>query len=149
MTSTSRNEASSPLLLSSGASSVLVDDGTLASKVAGQFDKVLEMIGTTTLQDSLKCTREGGIVCVTGIVGNQWMLDAMNPMDFIPSAVCLTAYSGGPDDFMRTPLEEIAGQVERGEMQVQIGKVYQLEEIVEAHRMMESNKAGGKIVVLT
>jgi NADPH:quinone reductase-like Zn-dependent oxidoreductase len=34
-------------------------------------------------------------------------------------------------------------------LRVQVGKVYRLADIVEAHRMMDSNKAGGKIVVLT
>ena len=34
-------------------------------------------------------------------------------------------------------------------MKVQIGKVFHLDEIVEAHRCMEENRAGGKIVVLT
>jgi len=32
---------------------------------------------------------------------------------------------------------------------VQVGKTFRLDEIVEAHRSMEENKAGGKIVVLT
>jgi hypothetical protein len=32
---------------------------------------------------------------------------------------------------------------------VQIGRVFKLDDIVEAHRCMEENKAGGKIVVLT
>ena len=30
-----------------------------------------------------------------------------------------------------------------------IGRVFQLDDIVEAHRCMEDNSAGGKIVVLT
>ena len=36
-----------------------------------------------------------------------------------------------------------------GELRVQIGKVFHINQIVEAHRLMEENKAGGKIVVLT
>jgi hypothetical protein len=32
---------------------------------------------------------------------------------------------------------------------VHVGKVLHLDQIVEAHRLMEENKAGGKIVVLT
>ena len=32
---------------------------------------------------------------------------------------------------------------------VQIGKVFKLDDIVEAHRTMEENRSGGKIVVLT
>jgi NADPH:quinone reductase-like Zn-dependent oxidoreductase len=30
-----------------------------------------------------------------------------------------------------------------------VGKVFNLDQIVAAHRLMEENKAGGKIVVLT
>jgi NADPH:quinone reductase-like Zn-dependent oxidoreductase len=32
---------------------------------------------------------------------------------------------------------------------VAIGRVFQLDDIVQAHRVMENNEAGGKIVVLT
>ena len=35
-----------------------------------------------------------------------------------------------------------------GTLPVQIGKVFKLEEIAEAHRVMEENEAGGKIVML-
>jgi NADPH:quinone reductase-like Zn-dependent oxidoreductase len=40
-------------------------------------------------------------------------------------------------------------QIEEGKMHVQVGKIFHLDEIVEAHRCMEENRAGGKIVVLT
>ena len=49
---------------------------------------------------------------------------------------------------MRTPLEELAQQIAAGTLKIQVGRVFQMEEIVEAHRTMEENKAGGKIVVL-
>ena len=50
---------------------------------------------------------------------------------------------------MRTPLEQIAQQIKAGTLQVQIGKVFHLDEIVQAHQLMDANKAGGKIIVLT
>ncbi len=40
-------------------------------------------------------------------------------------------------------------EVEAGRMTPRIGRVFQLQDIVEAHRCMEDNAAGGKIVVLT
>jgi NADPH:quinone reductase-like Zn-dependent oxidoreductase len=58
-------------------------------------------------------------------------------------------YDGGPEDFMRTPLEELGEQVAVGTLRVEVGRVFKLDDIVEAHRCMEENKAGGKIVVLT
>ena len=50
---------------------------------------------------------------------------------------------------MRTPLQELVDQIAAGRLRVQVGKIFHLDEIVEAHRCMEENKAGGKIVVLT
>jgi NADPH:quinone reductase-like Zn-dependent oxidoreductase len=70
-------------------------------------------------------------------------------MDEIPTAVNLTTYSGGAEDFMLTPLDLLVEQVAEGTLHVQSGRVFRLDEIVEAHRCMEYNEAGGKIVVLT
>jgi NADPH:quinone reductase-like Zn-dependent oxidoreductase len=151
--STSRNPARAALLRAAGADEVVIDDGAIARTVqalpGGGADKVLELIGTTTLADSLRCAREPGIVCMMGMVGDKWSLDAFSPMEVIPTAVCLTTYDGGTADFMRTPLQELVAQVEAGTLRVHVGKVFHLDEIAEAHRAMEENKAGGKIVVLT
>jgi NADPH:quinone reductase-like Zn-dependent oxidoreductase len=151
--STTRNPDRAELLHSSGADDVIVDTGSIAGEIQrkypGGVDKVLEMIGTTTLGDSLHCAKQGGVVCMTGIVGNKWSFDQFAPMDFIPTAVCLTAYAGESEDFMRTPLNDLARQIAAGTLQIQTGKIFHLDEIVEAHRLMEENKAGGKIVILT
>jgi NADPH:quinone reductase-like Zn-dependent oxidoreductase len=148
VTSTTRNPDRAALLRSSGADTVLLDSGAIAVEVRG-VDKVLELIGTTTLLDSLRCAKEGGVVCMTGIVGNKWSFENFAPMDAIPTAVRLTSYAGESEDFMRTPLQEMTEQIAAGTLVVQIGKVFHLDQIVEAHRLMEENKAGGKIVVLT
>jgi NADPH:quinone reductase-like Zn-dependent oxidoreductase len=151
--STTRRPDREKLLRSAGVDQVFIDTGSIAEQVRevcpGGVDKVLELIGTTTLQDSLKCTRQKGIVCMTGMVGNKWAIDNFSPMDAIPTAVSLTTYDGGSEDFMRTPFEELAEQVAAGKLPIQTGRVFHLDEIVEAHRCMEENKAGGKIVVLT
>ena len=60
----------------------------------------------------------------------------------------LTTYDGGPEDFMLTPLDELVEQIAAGTLHVQLGRTFRLDEIVEAHRCMEENQAGGKIVVL-
>ena len=52
-------------------------------------------------------------------------------------------------DFAETPIDEMAAQISRGELRVQVGKTFHLDEIAEAHRSMEEKSAGGKIVVLT
>lgn len=69
-------------------------------------------------------------------------------MGSIPTSVCLTAYSGGSDESMQTPLQELVEQIEAGSLQVSVAKTFRLDEIADAHRMMEENRAGGKPVVL-
>lgn len=49
---------------------------------------------------------------------------------------------------MQTPLQELVRQIEAGSLQVSAAKTFKLEQIVEAHRMMDENRAGGKIVML-
>jgi NADPH:quinone reductase-like Zn-dependent oxidoreductase len=149
---TTRNPERAELLRSGGVEDVVVDTGSIADDVQlrfGGFDKVLEMIGTATLKDSLRCAKQGGTVCMTGIVGNKWSFDQFAPMEAIPTAIYLTVYAGESEDFMRTPLNELAQQIEAGTLHIQVGQTFHLDEIASAHRLMEENKAGGKIVVLT
>jgi NADPH:quinone reductase-like Zn-dependent oxidoreductase len=86
---------------------------------------------------------------MAGMVGNRWSVADFAPMDVIPTGVSLTTYSGGVEDFLAMPLQSLIDQVEAGSLPVPIGRVFAMDEIVEAHHVMESNQAGGKIVVLT
>jgi NADPH:quinone reductase-like Zn-dependent oxidoreductase len=150
---TTRNPDREKLLRASGVDQVFIDTGSIAEQVKEVcpkgVDKVLELVGTTTLNDSLRCAKQRGIVCMTGIVGNKWSFDNFAPMEAIPTAVSLTTYAGESEDFMRTPLEDLVEKIAAGTLHVQVGKTFHLDEIAEAHRCMEENKAGGKIVVLT
>ncbi|MDB5552146.1 MAG: putative oxidoreductase [Rhizobium sp.] len=150
---TTRSASRVALLRENGVDQVFIDNGSIAEQAKlicpGGFEKVLELVGTVTLLDSLQCAKPRGIVCMTGMVGNKWALDNFSPMDSIPSAVSLTTYDGGAEEFMSTPLDELVGQIVTGELRVNVGRVFHLDEIAEAHRCMEENKAGGKIVVLT
>jgi NADPH:quinone reductase-like Zn-dependent oxidoreductase len=150
---TTRRPEHERLLRASGVDQVFIDTGSIFEQVRevspGGVGKVLELVGTTTLLDSLHCAKQRGIVCMTGMVGNKWSFDNFSPMDAIPTAVCLTTYDGGAEDFMLTPLDKLVQQVASGRLHIQVGKTFNLDDIVEAHRCMEENRGGGKIVVLT
>jgi NADPH:quinone reductase-like Zn-dependent oxidoreductase len=150
---TTRKPERERLLRQSGVDQVFIDNGIIAEQVKVVFprgvDKVLELVGATTLKDSLRCAKQHGIVCMTGMVGNDWSFDHFSPMEVIPTAVNLTTYDGGAEDFMLTPLEELVEKIAAGQLPIRVGKVFKLDEIADAHRCMEDNKAGGKIVVLT
>jgi NADPH:quinone reductase-like Zn-dependent oxidoreductase len=136
-----------------GADCFFVDDGAIAGQVRtrwnGGADKVLELVGTATLADSLAAVREPGAVCMAGMVGDRWSIADFAPMDVIPTGVSLTTYSGGVDDFMAMPFQALIDQVADGSLPVRFGPVFPLGEIVEAHRVMENNQADGKVVVTT
>lgn len=150
---TTRRPEREVLLRASGVEQVFIDNGVIAEQVREVFprgvDKVLELVGTATLGDSLRCTRQRGIVCMTGMVGNEWSFADFSPMDMIPTAVCLTTYDGSAEDFMLTPLDELVDKIAAGQLPIHVGKIFRLDQIAEAHRCMEENKAGGKIVVVT
>jgi Zinc-binding dehydrogenase len=60
-------------------------------------------------------------------------------MEAIPTAVGLTTNAGDS--------EELVEQIAAGTWQVQVGRTFHLDRIVDAHRCMEENKGGGKDVV--
>ncbi|RVX72145.1 hypothetical protein B0A52_04743 [Exophiala mesophila] len=149
-TTRSNSERSHALLRRAGAEKIIIDDGNVADQVKDElFTKVLELVGTTTLKDSLKCAADSGVVCMAGILGNEWELNRFNPMEAIPNGVCLTKYSGSPETFMRMPLHDMIKQVQHGQLPLQLGQTFRMDDIALAHETMEKNLAYGKIVVLT
>jgi NADPH:quinone reductase-like Zn-dependent oxidoreductase len=151
--STSRARDAERVIRAAGAAHFFIDDGAVSTSVCkawgGGADKVLELIGATTLADSLQAAREPGVVCMAGMVGDQWSLSQFAPMDFIPTGVSLTTYSGDVADFMAMPLQRLVDQVEAGTLSIPLGPVFHIDDIVNAHRVMEQSSARGKLVVLT
>ena len=101
----------------------------------------------STLLDSLHCVGRGGIVCMTGILCGEWVLNDFHPMGDIPTAVKLTSYSGEAEDLTPAQLQGYIGLVEKGELEVKKGPVFDFEELIEAHKLMDASQAGGKIAI--
>ena len=110
-------------------------------------NKVLELIGTRTLKDSLKCIAPKGMVCMTGILGNEWTMKDFTPMGDIPTLGRLTVYMGESKNLSKELLQEFIDEVDRGNLKLNIDKVFRLDEFAQAHQYMEDNKAKGKLVV--
>lgn len=149
--STSRSESKVEFLKELGADHVVIDKGEVSEQVKeiypGGCDRVLELIGTTVLKDSLKSLRRGGIACMTGILGGEWEFKSFSPMGDIPTAVKLTSYSGEAADISPEKMQKYISLVEEGKLNIGVGKVFPFEELQKAHQLMDDNKANGKIVI--
>jgi NADPH:quinone reductase-like Zn-dependent oxidoreductase len=150
--STTRSETKAAMLRDAGADHIVVDDGALSDKMRESFgggvDRVLELVGATTLRDSLACAKPRGVVCMTGILGGAWVLDRFEPMEDIPTGVKLTSYSGRSEDITAEELSRYVRMVEAGELKLTLGPTFPFEALVSAHRAMDDNSANGKMVVV-
>ncbi|QMW00989.1 zinc-binding alcohol dehydrogenase family protein [Spirosoma foliorum] len=150
--STTRNPQKESLLRDNGASHVLIDTGKLSESVRAIFpqgvDKVLELVGTSTLHDSLSCLKPGGTGCMSGMLAENWTIPAFAPMEFIPPTVRLTTYDSGQISSPTAVFQDFIRQVEAGQVKLAISQTFTLDQIVAAHQFMDSNQSVGKLVVL-
>lgn len=149
--STTRNLEKKKALTDNGADYVVIDNGTVTEQVKEIYpegvNKVLELIGTRTLKDSLKCIATKGIVCMTGILGNEWTMDRFTPMGDIPSLGRLTVYMGDSKNLSKELLQDFINEVENGKIKLNLDSIFDLSQVAVAHQYMEENKAKGKVVV--
>lgn len=149
---TTRTAERAPVLERLGVDHVLIDDGAIADAVRlivpGGVDAAVELVGVNVLRDTLRATRPGGTVCFTGMLSDEWSIPNFYPMDWLPNGVRLTAYSGGAADLSAATLQGFLDEVASGSATVPLGRVYSLDQIVQAHHDMEGNAVGGKGVVV-
>jgi len=154
---TTRNPGREPQLHKLGAHEVLIDDGELAAKVRATHpdgvDAVLELVGNSVLRDSLKAVHPTGGVCLVGFLGGLAPIADFDPLIDLPSGVRLTTFASafvlGNEYFptTRVPLQEIVDKASRGVFQAKPARVFKLDQIIDAHRLMDAGHADGKLVV--
>ena len=124
-----------------------IDDGHLAESLPSNMrpNKVLELVGPATLQDSLRCVIKPGYVCNTGILGNVFTVEHFDPIKYIPNGVFLSGF------FSNFPKQETIDSLFRliNEQHIKplYAKAFRMDEIVEAHNLLEKGGAGGKMVL--
>ena len=138
-------------LASHGVDHPILDGGEIACRVCelvpGGVDAVLELVGTPTLRDSLRAVRVHGTVCSTGMVSHQFVVPDFFPQDYLPNGVRLTAYGGDASDLPAPVLQHYLDAIAAEQFTVPVHQVFGLEQIREAHAVMEANEAVGKLVV--
>ncbi|MBR1543698.1 MAG: zinc-binding dehydrogenase [Muribaculaceae bacterium] len=141
-----RRETSFERLKSIGADHCIIDDEHISSqRLPVRPNKVLELIGPKTLRDSLLTVSHPGYVCSTGILGNVFTVEHFDPIKYIPNGVFLTGFfSNYPT---QTAIDNMMELIIKGGIRPLYNKVFSLEEIAEAHKLLEFGGAGGKIIL--
>jgi NADPH2:quinone reductase len=154
-TTRSRDKAS--VLTALGARTVLIDDSQLSKQVRSLYplgiDAVLDIVGTTTLLDSLAAARREGRVCMAGFLGGNEAIESFNPLQHLPSSVSLSFFASfmfGTPGFPLSdvPLNTLIDRAATGVYRANPSHVFALENVPDAHRLMEANQAKGKAVVV-
>ena len=152
---TTRSHQRFAMLQELGAERVEREGPDLSKRIAEakRLDAVLDLVGNSTILDSLALLRRGGRACLAGWLGGLAPIRDFNPLLQMSSGVYLTFFGSfvfGTPGFPLSdvPLQEIAAQVAAGKLNAKPARVFGFEEIREAHRVMEANEAGGKMVVV-
>lgn len=154
---TTRDAGRFATLRAIGAADTLLDRPDLASTVRARFpqgiDAALDLVGTTTLLDTLACARPDGRVCMAGFLGGAAGIPDFNPLAHLPSGVHLSflgsAFVFGSAGYPLSdiPFQILVDRVARGAYRAKPARVFGFDDIQGAHRLLESGQANGKIVV--
>lgn len=153
---TTRNAERAAMLEGLGAREVLLEGADLSARVRQRHpagvDAVLDIVGNTTILDSLAMVRRGGHACLVGFLGGGGPL-TLEPVFQIPSGVHFSTFAsalvtGAPAfPLSEIPFQAIVEKVEAGAYRARPAAVFDLADIAEAHRLIEAGGAGGKVVV--
>jgi NADPH2:quinone reductase len=155
--STTRNENKSFRLKDLGADYMVIDNGKIAEEVRkitpDGVDKALEIVGASTLLDTISCAKAFGEVTVVGLLSGPPVLNNLNLMTQLGENVKISFSKSGllgtkHYPLCETPLGIIAENIANGKMPSLRTKTFSFHEIADAHKLMENNSADGKIVVV-
>jgi NADPH:quinone reductase len=152
---TTRSRDRFPMLEKLGVERCEIERRDLSKHIpeAKQIDAVLDLVGNTVMLDSLDMLRRGGRSCLAGWLGGLDPIPDFNPLAQMASGVNLTFFASfvfGVPGFPLSdvPLQQIAADAAAGRLDVKPARIFRFDEIREAHRVMEANEAGGKMVVV-
>ncbi len=130
---------------------VIIDDGAVGSRVRelipGGVDALLELVGPSTIPDSLAALRGGGRACLSGFLGENW------DRNFARDAAARAGIAF--ENFSSTVIDvdsygniyqSIIDGAEAGTYRLNLDRTFPLTKIADAHRYMEANSACGKVV---
>jgi NADPH2:quinone reductase len=149
---TTRSNDRRSILEALGAHEVLIDTPRLSERLQIRPDAVLDIVGTTTILDSLAALRRGGRGCQVGFLKGGIPLN-VEPVFQIPNGRYYSTFASaavtGTLDFPLTeiPFQDIVERVSAGIYKAKPSRIFRFDEIREAHRILDQGSQTGKMVV--
>jgi NADPH:quinone reductase-like Zn-dependent oxidoreductase len=156
ITATTRNTSRRHELLDMGVEKVEMEGPDLHERLnlayEDRFDAILELIGNSVLLKSFTLLRRGGRLCLAGFLGGLAPIKDFNPLLEMASGIHFSFFGSfvfGTPGFplSEVPLKDIVGMVATGKFDAAPVKVFDFDDISQAHEAMESSSANGKMVV--
>jgi NADPH:quinone reductase-like Zn-dependent oxidoreductase len=150
---TTRQEGKRAALEAAGVDHVVVDEGSAGAKVREiapeGVDGLLELVGPSSLLDSLTALARGGRACISGFLEGDWNVEPARA-EAERLGIPLMRFGSGTInvDSYGEIVQDIVGRVEDGRYRDNLDRTFPLADIADAHRYMEANRAAGKVVGL-
>lgn len=151
---TTRNKGRFEKLVELGAKRIEIEGPRLSKRLpeVKKVDVVLDLVGNSTLLDSIAIPHRHGRICLAGWLGGLEPIQDFNPLLQMASGIHFSLFGSfvfGTPEFpvSEVPLQEIVDRVAKGTYKAKPAAVFSFDEIRDAQRLMESGKANGKIIV--
>jgi NADPH:quinone reductase-like Zn-dependent oxidoreductase len=153
-----RSAARASVATDNGADCVVVEGDDMQARVLdaapGGVDAVLDLVGTSTVLESLRIARRGGRVCLAGFLGGAAPIERLDPLLHLPSGRHLSFFAsafvyGTPEyPLSEIPFQTFIDLTEAGTLRAAPARVFDFAEIQHVHCLLDSEAAGGKMVVV-
>lgn len=131
--------ANKDFVLSLGADEHIDYKAKKVEDVVSDIDFIFDPIGGANTEQSLHIVNKGGaVICILHAFNDELLQKAK---DLGVHGHNVLVYPSGDD------MKTIAGLLEKGIIKSHVSKVFQLEQVGEAHTLLESGRAVGKVVI--
>ena len=155
VTATTRRRERFPQIQAMGVYAARLEGPDLVPGITAansKFDAALNLVGNSVLIESMTVVRPGGRLCQAGWLGGLEPIVNFNPMIQMPTGIHFSLFHSkvlGTPQFplSNVPLQEIVRHVEKGDWIAKPSHIYDFADVHEAHRMLDSGQANGKLVL--
>lgn len=124
----------------------IIKDKNKSLQTKKTYNKIIELIGPATIKNTFDHIEENGIVCSTGQLGGQWVLDDFDPIIEIKRNSYLTSFHS--EDVNEDKVNELLEYIKKYSVHIKPEKIFDLKDTPKAHEYIEGENSFGKVIVL-